>query len=179
LVYVRFRKSAIGRVIGDNTGGVNRRMVFRVWASAKIAPGLNGRREPDEITRIKMQKVAFIAQEVLGIPLGVEFDRFLYGPYSAVLAELYYDGLLMLRLKSAVPLDGFEGCVLREIGGWSWKDLEVLSTLYYFTRRYDFDDAVRATTAVKPISENEVREVYRRFISAVIECRRKCGDPVY
>jgi len=41
--------------------------------------------------RLKAQKYVYLGQEKFGLPLGYEFSRYKFGPYSSDLTENYYD----------------------------------------------------------------------------------------
>ncbi len=113
--------------------------------------------------RVRLQKVVYLAQEVLKIPLKVSFSMYLLGPYSPDLARLYYDQSFPEKVKEArEELIGVDE--RRKLAEW-WekgrKWLEVAATATEFCRTMGPERAVKEVSEIKGVSKEFVARVLK------------------
>ena len=145
------------------------RLIHRVWRTAGLSPDPEWWRtapfDQKHPFLVKLQKVAYIADRYLGLPIGFQIDLFLYGPYWSYLADLYYDPLFPYRVRRARPLPGRTGCILSNLGRLSASELQALSYFIWFVfdRGEDPMEAVRAVAGIHPIPPHDVYSLYARL----------------
>lgn len=107
-------------------------------------------------SRLTLQKLVFIAQEIFGLRLGYDFSIYLRGPYSRDLAYDYYH----LPSESAdLPLFDREG-FLNLVRGKSMRWLEIASTVVaIYKATGDLEWAITRTSKLKAVKEEEVRKI--------------------
>lgn len=112
--------------------------------------------------RIKLQKLAYIAQNILNVELGLSFNMYLYGPYSPRLADIYHSENFREMVKGAEILEELAplGDALSKLAGKDARWLEIVTTYFDVKRNAggDEDGAVATTARIKGVSEDCVRE---------------------
>lgn len=112
-------------------------------------------------TSKKLQKIAYIVQEVLNVPLDIDFSMYLYGPYSPELSELYYEQNFLLNVIATQPPPSILKIQdkLRKLGKKDARWLETVATFYSMRKRAKDDkDAMISVTKIKPVSLEDVKK---------------------
>ncbi len=115
--------------------------------------------------RVRLQKIVYLAQELLKIPLGVSFSMYLLGPYSPELARLYYDQSFLKRVKEAgEELIGADE--RRKLVEWWRKDrkwLEVAATATEFYKIMGPERAIKEVSEIKGVPKDFVAQVLKEL----------------
>jgi uncharacterized protein YwgA len=138
---------------------VNKPLLYSVFKTAVGDSSLDPTADID--TRIFLQKIAFFAQEALGIPVNAAYTLYIHGPYSPEVARVYYEDDFAERVRSARVLDNPRAVrVLRALAHKDVRWLEVAATYYHFKRKgLDDRSAALWTSNVKSISADEVAKI--------------------
>lgn len=104
-------------------------------------------------SRLKLQKLVFLARR-FGLPLNYEFNYYIRGPYSRILAEDYYN--LPSIDDSLILPNNFIELVKKKNARW----LELASSLVMIFEKYgDMDTAIYIVAKNKMVSEKKLRDI--------------------
>lgn len=140
---------------------VYRNLIYAIYRVAFEDKGVTDPKANLEL-RIKLQKLAYLVQELLGVRLGLNFSMYLYGPYAPALSDVYYEDDFTSKVPDARVPHQIEA-VDDKIKKLSKKDarwLEVAATFYSMRKRAkNDDDAIISVTKIKPVTYEEVKMV--------------------
>ncbi len=105
--------------------------------------------------RIKLQKLAYFAQNCFGWNLGYDFSIYRYGPYSVSLANKYFHKELYNRIPVEyrnvdIPTGFDEKAFLSLVSGKNKDWLEIATTLHdVYSEEYTKDEVLKTVKRIK------------------------------